>query len=72
MVCPRVVVQANPWEFRHFSFQEDSFSTLGPKFSVKFPSLLGAFLEKFFKMADKNPFPGGAVGGQIPFPGGAV
>jgi len=37
----------SPWEFGHFSFQEDNFPTLGPKFSVKFPFLSEAFLNDF-------------------------
>jgi len=51
MVCPtcapRMGAQVTPWEFGHFSFPEDNFPTLGPTFSVKFPSLLEAFLNDF-------------------------
>jgi len=70
---PRASIRgrANPQEFGHFGFQEDNFSTLGPKFSVKFRSLLEAFLNDFSIFQNgkqkvdhyqyKNPFPGGAL-----------
>jgi len=48
MVCARIGGRANPRECGHFfSFEEDNSPTLGPKFSVKFPSLLEAFLDDF-------------------------
>jgi len=61
--------RANPWEFGLFSFQENNFSTLEPKFSVKLPSLLEAFLNDFSiifqnggqkgdRYPCKNPLPG--------------
>jgi len=77
MVCPRMNKggQANPCEFGHFSFKEDNFPTLGS--SVKFLSLLEAFLDDFWIIFQnggqkedhyrcQNPFPGGAFSRQVP------
>jgi len=51
MVCPRIGEGWGEWtspqEFGHVSFQEDNFPSLGPKLSVRFPSLLEAFLNDF-------------------------
>jgi len=62
--------KASPQEFGHFSFQEDNFSTLEPKFSVKIPSLLGASLDDFSIIFQNGGQKGDHYRCQNPFPGG--
>jgi len=55
---------ANRWKFGHCSFPEDNFPTLGPTFSIKFPSLLGNGGHNRGSLSMPNPTPPASVLGQ--------